>query len=157
MANYALQGFDKEHMAKAIGVSLPISTKKAIEVCKAIKNKNLAKAKIILNDSINEKKAIPFTRFNKNTGHKKKIGPGRFPQKAAKEILSLIEQVEANAQFKGLNTSNLVINHICANKASRPWHYGRWRRIKTKRTHVEVCVQEKPVEEKPKKKEKGKK
>ena len=35
-----------------------------------------------------------------------------------------------------------MIIHICAHRAARPWHYGRQRRRKTKRTNVEVVVKE---------------
>ena len=58
------------------------------------------------------------------------------------EFIKLIESAEANAQFKGLNTSKLVISHISANKASKAWHYGRKSRRKMKRTNVEVIVEE---------------
>ena len=54
-----------------------------------------------------------------------------------------MEQAEANAQFKGLNTGKLIISQIIANKASRPWRYGRKRRRRMKRTTVEVIVREK--------------
>ncbi len=87
--------------------------------------------------------AVRFTRFNKGVGHKPGIGPGRYPIKASKEILDLLKSAEANAQFKVLNTANLIIGHISANKASDSWHYGRQRRRKMKRTNVEVILAEK--------------
>ena len=73
---------------------------------------------------------------------KKKKGPGKYPVKAAGIIKKLLESVESNAQFKGLNTSNLIIKHIKADFASRPWHFGRQRRRKMKRTNIEVVVEE---------------
>ena len=90
----------------------------------------------------NKKKPIPFIRFNKNIGHKKGMGSGRYPIKSSEKILKLLESAEANAQFKGLNTADLVIKHICANKAANAWHFGRKRRRKAKRTSIEVIVQE---------------
>jgi len=132
-----------ENSAKASGINVGISLKQAIEICKFIKHKKVSDAKKILNDSINEKKAIPYTRFNKDTGHKKGIGPGKYPNKASKEILSLLETAEANAQFKGLNTGNLVISHICSQKGPNTWRHGRQSRRKMKRAHVEVIVEEK--------------
>lgn len=133
-----------EHMAKAVGRGLPISTKHAIEICSFIRNKQLSKAKGILTGVMNKKLAIPFKRFNSDVGHKTKIGPGRFPTKASKELLKLLEGVEANAQFKGLNTAELVIGHICAHKARKAWKYGRFRGRQMKRTNVEVIVKEVP-------------
>lgn len=143
--SYALK--DKgENSAFAVGKDLSISTKKAVEVCKKVRNKNLASAKKILEDTIALKTPIPFTRFNRDMGHKPGIAAGRFPVKTAKLILEVIESAESNAQNKGLNTHHLVVHHICAQKASRPPHYGR-RRRKTKRTHIEVVLQEQKKKE----------
>lgn len=157
MANkYSFSNFN-ENMAKAQGISLPISTKFGIEICNSIKGKNLQKVKDLLNEVIKKKRVIKFTRFTGDLGHKKKkMGPGRFPIKAATHILKLIEQAEANAQFKGLNTSDLIIKHINCNIDSRPWRSGRRRRIKMKRTNVEVVVEEIKGKKEMKKEEKVK-
>lgn len=140
--NYSAKGYDKENMARATGRSLPISFKQSIEICNFIRNKKISYAKNVLSKVIERKQAIPFKRFNMDVGHKKGIAAGRYPKKASKEILSLINNVEANAQFKGINTANLVITHINANKASKVMHSGRKRSREFKRTHVEIVVQE---------------
>ena len=137
------QEYNKETMALVVGKALPISTKQSIEVCNFIRNKNVQKMKDYLNDVINMKKVVKFTRFNKGMGHKKGVGPGRYPIKTSTEILRLLESAESNAQFKGLNSLNLVIGHIKADKASSAWHYGRQRRRKMKRTTVEIILTEK--------------
>lgn len=129
-------------MAKAVGISLPISMKHSREICKLIKMKNLQKVKDVLENVSGLKKAVPFTRFNKNVGHKKGMSAGRYPTKAASEIKKLIEGVEANAQFKGLNVNNLVIVHAVAKLASRPFHFGRFRGRKIRRAHVEIIAEE---------------
>ncbi|MFH1439890.1 MAG: 50S ribosomal protein L22 [Candidatus Woesearchaeota archaeon] len=139
---YAFNDYNKELMARAIGVSLSISTKQSVEVCNAVRGKPVARAKVILEDAINEVKAIPYRKFNKDIGHKPKIGPGRFPQKTCHAILNIINTAETNAQFKGLNTNGMIVRHICAHKASTPWHFGRQRGIKMKRTHIEVVLEE---------------
>ncbi len=145
---YSIKNYNKENMARAIGISLPISTKHSIEICNFIRNKNLSKARDLLKDVIEEKISVPFKRFKGGVGHKKGIGSGRYPKKSSIEIIKLLNTVEANAQFKGLNTSNLFIKHICAQKAPRQWHYGRQRRRKMKRTHIEVIVEERAAKEK---------
>ena len=132
-----------ENEAKGSLRDVSISTKSSIEVCNFIRKKKLQKAKNMLQKVIDMRAAVPMKRFNKDAGHKKKIGPGKYPIKVCKEILRLLDQVEANAQFKGLSTSDLVISHIKADKAATPWHYGRKRRRKMKRTHVEIMVTEK--------------
>ena len=129
-------------MAKVVGRALPISTKFCIEICNFIRDMSTSDAKKILQTVVEGKKAVPFKIFNGGLGHKRKIGPGRYPIKATTEIISLIESAEANAQFKGLNTSDLYIAHINAHLASRPWRYGRQRRRKAKRTHIEIIVEE---------------
>jgi large subunit ribosomal protein L22 len=141
---YSIKDFNTEHMARATGRSLPISLKQSVEICNFIKNKNLQKAKEILNDVIAKKIPVPYKRYNRAMGHKKgKLSVGRYPAKASQEILNILESVESNAQFKGLNTSSLVISHICANKAGKQLHYGRQRGRIMKRTHIEVVVEEK--------------
>jgi large subunit ribosomal protein L22 len=151
MYNYPIKDYNKDHMARCVGIGLPISRKNSIEICNFIRDKKLAKAKEILKDTINLKKAIPIKRFNKNRGHKKETGPGKYPKKTAKEILQLVENVEANAQFKGLNTADLIIYHISSTKGATQWHYGRQRRRKMKRTNIVIVVKE----EKGIKKDKG--
>ena len=148
--NYSFKAYNKENMARAIGISMSISVKHSIEICNFIRNKNVGKAKNVLNDVIEEKQFIPFRRFNSDVGHKKggRGGAGRYPKKASKEILDLINQVEANAQIKGLNTANLVITHLIANKATTVTRFGRKRSRKAKRTNIEIVVQEKTAEKK---------
>ena len=130
-------------MARAIGTALPISFKQSVEICGFIKNRNVSDAKKILQGAAEKKAAIPFKRYNWDLGHKKKMGPGSYPEKASKEFIRLIESAEANAQFKGINTSNLIIAHISAHKAGKAWHFGRKSRRKMKRTNIEIVVGEK--------------
>lgn len=140
---YALK--DSEKRARAAGLSLPISTKHSVEVCSFIRNKKLDLAIKQLKEVVDGKRAIPYKRYTRDLGHKKGMASGRYPKNTCKEIIKLLESVKANAEDKGLG-ENLVIKHISANSASRPWHYGRKRRRKTKRTHIKVILEE--VEEK---------
>jgi large subunit ribosomal protein L22 len=124
-------------------LALPISFKQSVEICSHIRGRKVVYAKKILNNVIEHKSAIPFKRFNFDLSHKKKTGPARYPENASREFIRLIDAVESNAQFKGLNTSKLIISHISTNKASKTWHYGRKTRRKMKRTNVEIVVEEK--------------
>ncbi|MFC1769119.1 50S ribosomal protein L22 [Nanoarchaeota archaeon] len=134
--------YNKEHMAKVYGSSVPVSPKKAIEISNLLRNKSLAFAKATMNDVVENGKAIPYTRFNKGVGHKTGIGPGRYPKKSASEVLKLLNSLEANAQFKGLDTNNLVIVKMVANKSSKVWRYGRMRRRIMKRSNIEILAEE---------------
>ncbi len=145
---YAFQGYDEKTMAKAIGKSLAISTKKSVEVSNLLRGKSVKRAKIILEQVAELKTPVPYKRYNQELAHQTAIGPGGFPVSVAKEVLKLLKNVEANAASKGLDTDSLKIIHMCAHLASRPFHYGRKRRVKAKRTHVEIVVSEgaeKPV------------
>ena len=136
---------DKNSLATARGLDLPISTKHSIEICNFIRYKQVNKAKKQLNLVLKKRLAIPLTRFHKDRGHRKgSIGPGFYPLKAAKEVLNLLNLLEANARNKGLNTEALFLKTIKANKASRPIRHGR-RRRSMKRTHIEIIGSEKEV------------
>lgn len=143
MKGYTFRNYDEGHMARAIGAALPISFKQSVEISRFIKNRSVSDAKKLLQKVIEKKIAVPFKRYDWDLGHKKGIGPARYPEKASKEFIKLIENTEANAQFKGLNTSNLIIAHISSHKAGKAWHYGRKTRRKMKRTNVEIVVEEK--------------
>lgn len=134
-------------MARVYGVALPVSFKQCVEICSFLEKRSVNSTKKLLQDVIDKKTAIPFRRYHHDLGHKTKLGPARYPESASKQILKLIESVEANAQFKGLNTSNLVVVHASAHKAGKAWHFGRKQRRKMKRTNIEIVVEEKTSKE----------
>lgn len=130
-----------ENCAQAMGVGLPISYKQSLMVTQAIRGLPLAKAKRVLEDALDMKRPIPFTRFTNGLGHKPGMAAGRFCVKASGKILDVLKNAEANAQFKGLSTGNLIVRHVCAKKGPNTLRYGRHHRM-AKRTHVEVVLEE---------------
>ncbi len=141
--NYAFQGYQPEHMARALGRDLSISTKQSIELCKFLKHKSIQTAKSILKQVIEKKRAVPYTRFTGGTAHRKgNMAGGKYPINTANAFLAILEGLEANAQQKGLNTANLKLIHVCAQQASLPHHFGRFRGRKMKRSHVEIVAAE---------------
>ena len=151
--NYSRKFEKEDSIAKAVGMDLPVSTKHCIEICNWIRNKRLEHAISMLEDVVKEKRNLPFKRFNKGVGHKREGMAGRYPKKACTEVMKVLKLVGTNAQFKGLNTPSLEIIHVCAHKAATPPHYGRFFGRVTKRTHVEVVVEEKEKAPKEKKTE----
>jgi len=147
MYRYAFQGFDKEKMSRAVGLDLPISMKNGTMVCNAIRGKKVNRAKKILNDAMNLKTAIEFTKYNKDRGHKPGMGPGKYAVNTCKEILAILDNAEANAHQKNLGTE-LSVKHACIHIASRPFRYGRKKRQRTKRSHVEIVLEETKEEKK---------
>ncbi len=151
------EALDPEKTAKASGRELKISHKHAREVCHAIKGMPLTNAKAYLRDVTQKKKPIPFTRFNKKSAHRhglptKGAFSGRYPIKAAAKILNVIEAAEANAENKGLDIDRLRILHAAAypgTKAKRfkPRAQGRASPKFETLTHVEIVLDEKPIQE----------
>lgn len=114
---YSTTPFEPEKTAKASGRELRISHKPAREICKTIKGMKLNQAKNLLQQVITKKKPIPFTRHKKKVGHRhglQKGSAGRYPTKAAKKILKILENAEANAEYKGLDTEKLHVTHASA-------------------------------------------
>jgi large subunit ribosomal protein L22 len=138
--NYSFKTIS-DKMARAYGKSLPISTKVSINICNALRGMTVDKALAYLQDVVDEKRAIPFTRFNDGVGHRPGMAAGRYPRKASLAIARVIASAATNAAAKGLS-SDLKIISLVANKASSPLHYGRQRRRSMKRTHIEVVVEE---------------
>ena len=148
--NYAFTDDDKSKTAKALGRSLKISPKHAVEICNRIRGMKVEKAEAYLEDVIEMKTAVPFKRHNKKVGHRRGIGgwpTGRYPVKAAKQILDILKNAEANAEYKGLDTENLKIMHISSHRGYviRGWTpraYGRASPFNTPTTHVQVVLGE---------------
>ncbi len=152
-----IQEKEAEASATAKAMNLPISTKHSIEISSFLRSRHTADAKKVLVQVIAMKKPLPFRRFNKDTGHRPGMAAGRFPRKAARHFLDLLESVEANAHFKGMDMSALAISHITANRAPRPRTGGRLPH-RPKRTHLEIRVTERESSKKDSsKKDSGKK
>ncbi len=126
-------------VARAKALNLSISTKHSVEISNFLRYKKTDFAKELMEEVIEMKRAVPFTRYDQDLGHKAGMMGGRFPQKAAREFLRLIKTAEANAQVKGFDTTNLKIVKLVANKAAIPMTGSRLR-YATKRTHLEIEV-----------------
>ena len=68
--NYAFTDDNTTKTAKALGRSLKISPKHAVEICNKIRGMKVEKAKAYLEDVIEMKKAVPFKKHNKKVGHR---------------------------------------------------------------------------------------
>ena len=145
-----MKGLDPDRTAIASGRDLRISPKAAREICNYIRGMNLQKAKEVLREVIELKRAIPYRRHKKKIPHRRGLQgfyAGRYPVKAAEAILKVLEAVEANAEFKGLYTDRLKIIHIAAQKGPVikkyiPRAFGRSSPYFERLTHIEVAVEE---------------
>jgi large subunit ribosomal protein L22 len=141
---------DPEKTVKASGREVRVSHKHAREICRTIKGMMLTQAKQYLRDVTAKKKPVPFTRFKKKAGHRhglEKAYAGRYPVKAAKYILKVLEGAEANAENKGLDTERLRVIHASAYpgmkiKSYMPRAHGRSAPISQILCHIEIALEE---------------
>ena len=142
---------DPGKTAKASGREIRVSHKHSREVCRTIKGMMLSNAKTYLRDVTEKKKAVPFRRYKKKLGHRaglKQAFAGRYPIKAAQQILRVVEAAEANAENKGLDLDRLRIIHASAYpgmkiKRFTPRAHGRASPKYDTTTHVEIVLEEK--------------
>ena len=147
---YSVQGLDPDKTALASGRDLRIKPKTAREICHSLKGMKLEDAKDYLGDVIEQKRAVPYYRYRGKVPHRKQLqghDAGRYPEKAAKEILRILESVEANAEFKGLYADKLRIIHMAAHRGRVirkfiPRAFGRASPYYKHLTHIEVAVEE---------------
>jgi large subunit ribosomal protein L22 len=139
--NYAYQK-SEENTVKAVGRNLDISPKQGTEICKYVRGRPLGQAKMLLQQAIDMKRAVPFTRFNNGLGHKPGMSAGRFHPKACQQILKIIKSAEANAKNKGYSITDMKVVHIAMQIGPNNSHYGRQRRSIFKNSHIEVVLQE---------------
>ncbi len=138
--------------AKAFGRNLPISLKDSVNLCRALKGMRLEDAKDYLEDVIKKKRAVPYFRYLDSVSHRKGMGPGKYPVKEAKHILKVLENAEANAEDKELDTDNVYIMHIAAHKGEvykryMPRAQGRSTEIRRDMVHIEVILEEREEKE----------
>ncbi|VUT23476.1 MAG: 50S ribosomal protein L22P [Candidatus Methanolliviera sp. GoM_asphalt] len=140
---------DPVHGTASYGRELPISQKHSMEICREIKGMNVDTAKSYLKDVISLKNPVPFKKHNKKVAHRKMEGwdAGKFPEKAASGILKLLENAEKNAEYKGLNSDEIVIKHITASKGRQmkgfyPRAMGRTTPKRKITTNIEMILEE---------------
>jgi large subunit ribosomal protein L22 len=121
--------FKIESMARAYGRELPIPWKKARELARALRGKNVEKALEYIDNVIALKQAVPFKRYKRWVAHKRGVGPARYPVKAARYFRRVIESAVSNAEYLGREDPDaMVIRTINA-------HKGKITKGQTRRAH----------------------
>lgn len=141
---------DTKKKAKAMGRSLKISPKHSREICNALRGMEVDEAREYLEDVIEMKYPVPFKRHNKKVGHRRGLEgwpTGRYPVKAAGQILDVLTNAQANAEYQGLDTENLKIEHISSHRGYviRGWTpraFGRASPFNTPTTHIQIVLGE---------------
>ena len=138
---------DPDTTAKALGREMPVSPKFAREVAGMIRGMKVDTARQALEDVIDKKRAVPLKRYNKRVSHKPGVGPGRYPVKAAKAILGVLDSAASNAEYKGLDVSNMAIATISvARGRTIPGHmpraHGRATPWNQETVNLEIIIEE---------------
>jgi len=139
--------------AKAMIWDAPISPKEAAEVARELRGKYLKEAMEYLKRVIKKEEPVPLRWYHRKVAHKRGLAAkagvpmGRYPVKTAQYYLKLLKNVEANAEFKGLDAEKLKIVHIASHKGMTikrwmPRAFGRATPEFERRTHLEVIVME---------------
>lgn len=148
-----------DQIAKAYAVEQRMSWKKSVEVARFIKGMTLKQAKSWLEDVVKFKKPVPIKTFTKKQAHHTTPWRGwavaKWPVKVAKRYLKLLENLENNAKFRGLDVERLVIIHAAAHKGLKipnimPRAFGRATRFDEQTVNVEIAAVELPKEVVPK-------
>lgn len=131
----------KPHQAKAVGNNLRVSWKDVTEIGRFVKGDSVEKAKNKIERVIEKELAVPFTKFS-GASHTSGGQEGRYPVKAAEEVLQVLESAESNAENEGLNIDNLEIQEFITNQGTRFLTPKRHRGRKVKSAHVKIIVGE---------------
>lgn len=136
---------EEEDIAKAIGKELPISTKKSVEVCTALRGMNVEDAKELLEEVIELRRVIPYRRYRKTISHKKGGVAGGYPVRVAKAILKVLEDAQANAEVNELDPEAMRIEVIAAHRGRttegfKPRARGRTTKWDKETVNIEVIL-----------------
>ena len=83
----------------------------------------ITKAEEYLNDVLEHKRCIPYSRFDHSVGRCSAaiqfgLTKGRYPEKSVRFVLNLLKNVKSNAEAKKLNLDKLVIKKVFVNQAT---------------------------------------
>ncbi|KAF1954748.1 ribosomal protein L22 [Byssothecium circinans] len=153
MVRYAAE-IANEKSARARGSYLRTSFKNTRETAQAINGWKLERAVTFLGNVLEHKEAVPMRRYAGSTGRTAQgkafgVSKARWPVKSAEFLLGLLKNAEANADTKGLDTSNLIVKHIQVNQAPKQRRrtyraHGRINPYMSNPCHIELILVEAP-------------
>ncbi|WPH03366.1 60s ribosomal protein l17 [Acrodontium crateriforme] len=152
MVRYAATEIESAKSARARGSYLRVSFKNTRETAQAINGWKLQRAVTFLENVQEHKEAVPMRRYAGSTGRTAQgkqfgVSKARWPVKSAEFLLSLLKNAEANADTKGLDTSNLIVKHIQVNQAPKQRRrtyraHGRINPYMSNPCHIEMILTE---------------
>ena len=150
--NYQIELLKVKKIASAMMKNKPVSLKYSVEIISNIRGMRVDKALAYLRRILSRTEFLPLRKYMKKIGHKKGEAKGfskvgRYPDRCIKAFIELLENVKANADYKGLDSENLLITHMFASQGFARRSYQPQGRIsgkmrKSKSTHLEIVVRE---------------
>ena len=147
--NYSVEA-DPDTTAKAMLRERPISIKHSKAIAREIKGRTVADAVEYLGAVIDGERSVPFKQHNTGVGHRSDIDgwdAGRYPEKASKAFLDLLENASNNADEQGFDGESMTIKHVAAHKVGerqgrKPRAFGRADPWNTTLCDVELVIEE---------------
>ena len=140
---------DPETTARALLRERPISNKHGKEIAREIKGMTAGEAVTYLEAVIEGERSVPFRSHNSGVGHRSDIDgwdAGRYPEKASKAFLDLLENAIGNADYQGHDGESMTIVHVAAHKVGespgrKPRAMGRATAWNTPQVDVELVLE----------------
>jgi large subunit ribosomal protein L22 len=141
---------DPDTTAKAMLRERQISHKHSTAIAREIKGMEAGDAVAYLEGVVDGEEAVPMRQHNAGAGHRKGIDgwdAGRFPEKAARAFLDLLENGVGNADHQGFDGGSMEIMHVAAHKVGesagrKPRAMGRASPWNTPEVDVELVLEE---------------
>ena len=137
-----------EKAVKAMGRDMNVSFKDMIILAETVRGKKIPKAIKLMEDVITLTRPVEYKRYSTGIGHRKGNQPkcAKYPKKAAKYVLAILKNLEANAEFKGMDPENVKIIHsqaqlgVCRPRRKPKGRYTTW---ESEYVHMQVVGKEK--------------
>ena len=141
---------DPETTAKAMLRERHMSHKHSKALARELRGQTAAAAVDYLEAVIAGDRSVPFRSHNTGVGHRSDIDgwdAGRYPQKASKAFLDLLENGVNNADHAGFDGETMQIAHLAAHKVGespgrKPRAFGRASAWNTPEVDVELVLEE---------------
>jgi large subunit ribosomal protein L22 len=146
--NYSVEA-DPETTARAMLRDRPISLKHSKAIARQLGGRTVEDAEAYLQRVIDGEQSVPFKQHNTGVGHRSDIDgwdAGRYPEKASKDFLKLIENAKNNAIEQGFDGESMEIMHVAPHKVGerqgrKPRAFGRAGAWNTTICDVELILQ----------------
>jgi len=133
-----------ENCASARVEGTNVSHKDLIQVCAAIRYKKADWAVSFLEKVAEGEVPVLYRSYNKKIGHRRELGgrKGRYPQKAAKAVLKLLQSAMANGRVAGLGEEFTILTASANTKEVYPRMAPKGRRVRSalRTSRIEIIL-----------------